>query len=177
MRFRFIQRARSGVLGGATAGLACLALAGTAGAHEANLQDRDDTRGPLDIESVRLTHKDGKLAYTIETYDRFTNRDLRHKIGSMRIFFFVGGGRMPDYELHVSADDRGQQIFANLGKAGAGPGVRPKPVRYSRPNPISIRFVFSERLIGSPASFRWRAETEYRGRRDEAPRNPAPHTL
>lgn len=172
-----IHRARYGAIGCATACLASLALAGTAGAHEANVQDRDDTRGPLDIESVSLEHRSGKLVYTLETYDPFTSRDIRHEVGSLGIFFFVGGGRMPDYELHVSADERGERVFANLGKAGAGPGTRPTPIRASRPNPISIRFVFSSRLIGSPGSFRWRAETEYRGRRDEAPRNPARHSL
>ena len=177
MRFRSVHRARSPALGCATAAFACLALAGTAGAHQVKLQDGDDTRGPLDIESVKLEHKDGKLVYTIETYDRFTNRDLRHEVGQMRIFFFVGAGRMPDYELFVTADDQGNRIFANLGKAGAGPDNPPRLIRHSRPDADSIRFVFSERLIGNPGSFRWRAETEDRGRRDEAPRKPARHRL
>ena len=157
--------------------LAGLALCGTAVGHEADLQDGDDVRGLLDIESVRLDHKRAELTFTLEAYGRFTRRDIRHRVGNIRIWFFVDGDRKPDYELLATADDRGERIFVNVGRAGAGPGTIPTLIRALRPNASSIRFVVPTRLIGRPQKFRWQAETEYHRSRDEAPRRPTAHTL
>jgi hypothetical protein len=156
--------------------VASLGSPAVASAHTQKVRDTDDTRSPLDLKSVTIDHRGGRLVCTIETHGAFTRRDFEHRRGSFRVWFFVDGDRRPEYELMAMASDTDGRIYANLGVARRH-GPYPTPVRATRPSAHKIRFSFSTRLIGSPRSFRWQGETENRGRRDFAPEARVEHVL
>ena len=155
-------------------GVATLLPTGLALADSTKVEDANDSRSPLDIKSVTAGHADGRLTYTIETYERFTRRDFEHRIGSFRIWFHLNSDRRPDYELYAITSENDGRIYANLGRAGPGTPTR---VRATRPSSRSIRFTFSPRLIRSPSSYRWQAESENRRRRDFTPSELVRHHL
>lgn len=168
IRLRFLPLALATAVTG-------LLFAGIALADTTEVEDANDTASPLDIRSVTAGHADGRLTYTIETYERFTRRHFEHKIGAFRIWFHTRSDRRPDYELYAITSENDGRIYANLGRARRG--ASPTRVRATRPSSRSIRFTFSRRLIGSPSSYRWQAESENRRRRDPAPSGLVRHDL
>lgn len=141
-------------------------------ADERRARDTDDTGGKLDIREATAGHSaDGRLRHVISTYEAWKPVDLKVTSGPPPGFCVDiwtlrrPSSGPPDYLVCANAARRGEDLQAWVSRVSrrAGRTGVTTPAAVSRPNSRSVILRFSQRQIGRPSRYYWRAESLYRG--------------
>jgi hypothetical protein len=144
-----------------------LAIAGSAWGDDVTVQDpqgdsfycgapTDPCPGDLDLKSATAGHRGSALLHTVEHYGQ-SPADTQIEIYTASTTV----GR-PDFYTWGT----GQQMFDSNGNSVGAVGV-------DRPNNETITYEFDPQIIGSPASYRWRAVNPGEGIGPNGPADPA----
>jgi hypothetical protein len=151
-----------------------MAVAVPAGtANERRLSDPNDTAGKLDIRTATAGHSaDGRLRHVITTWDAWQLTDLATPAGSppSGLCIDIWTLRRPstgpaDYLVCANAnrDGSGMQAWVSRVSRRSARTGQATAAAVSRPDARSVILRFSQRQIGHPSRYYWRAETLYHG--------------
>ena len=137
-----------------------------AGAHDTDLTDPNDTRGILDVRQVRLAHKPGPPAWTIETFAEWSTPKIWDR-GYLMVLLDTSGEAAAEYYLLVRS--AGASLLGSLWRAhhvGPDSYLRSVPVqRFSRRS-ATVQVRLSRLTFGAKRLFyRWRVQTFFTGER------------
>jgi hypothetical protein len=148
-------------------------------ANERRLSDPDDTAGKLDIRTTTAGHSaDGRLRHVITTWDAWEPADLTTPAGAAPAGVCVDlwtlrrpSAGPPDYLVCANRvrSGGGLQAWVSRVSRRAGRTGRTTAAVISRPDARSVILRFSQRQIGRPSRYYWRAETLYYGSDCPAP--------
>jgi hypothetical protein len=96
-----VPRSRSLIVLSTFAMLIALLVEAPAVANTIVRTDGNDTKGPLDLASVRVTHGSGGSVFRMTTRAPFTNKQVNGKQGFFEIDFDTNGDRNPNYFVVV----------------------------------------------------------------------------
>jgi hypothetical protein len=100
-----VPRSRSLVVLSTLAVLLALLVEAPAVANTIVRTDGNDTKGPLDLASARVTHATGASVFRVTTLARFSNKQVNGKRGFFEIDFDTNGDRNPNYFVVVLRRD------------------------------------------------------------------------
>jgi hypothetical protein len=166
-------RRRSASAFAAAAVLTVVVAVSGATANERRLNDPNDTAGKLDIRIATAGHSaDGRLRHVITTWDAWGMPDLAAPAGSPPSGFCVDiwttrrpSAGPPDYLVcaNPARDDSKLQAWVSRVSRRPGRTGQATEAAVSRPDGRTLILRFSQRQIGRPSRYYWRAETLYHG--------------
>lgn len=137
-------------------------MAVTAGAHDTDLLDPNDSRSRLDVRQVRLAHQPGPPTWTVVTFGGWRTAEMWDR-GYIMVFLDTEQG--PGAEYYLLIRSTGSRLKGSLWRARAvGPDSHRGPVpvkRFSRLS-ASVQVGLSRLVFGESRSFyRWWVQTLY----------------
>jgi hypothetical protein len=152
---------RTRVLASCLAAITAVAvLTLVAGAHDADLNDPNDTAGKLDVAQVRVAHEPGPPRWSVITFAEWTNLQMWDR-GYVMIFLDTRGNAAAEYYLLVRS--AGPTLEGTLWQLRSrGPDSYLGTVPVGRPTTRSVVVqVGLRRLAFGPTRrfYRWRVQT------------------
>jgi hypothetical protein len=144
-----LPRSRTVIVVSTVAVLVSLLVEAPAAANKILRKDGNDTKGPLDLASVRVSHAGGANVFRVTTIAPFTNKQVNGKLGFFEIDLDTNGDKNPNYFVVVvrrSGKMRGWLFKGNgdliTRKLGA-----------ARLSPRSVRVTLPLAKVGDPKSY------------------------
>lgn len=132
--------------------------------------DPDDTRGPLDVASLRHGHNDSGLWHSVTMQGRWSSQALRGQ-GSYLYIWFSTDDEDTYAERRIWIDFHKGRLKAGLERYDEfsdGAGVSPiRRLRITRPSKRTVKVFFDRQDIGS-GNYSWSAFSSYRQADSEA---------
>lgn len=151
----------------ATATAVVLAL--VASAHDTDLSDRNDTRGKLDIETVRLVHDDRPPAWTVVTFARWGIHEMWDQ-GYLEVLLDTRRDERPEYYVLVRADEWALEGTLWRNRVGPDANLGTVPVTRRSQRSVSVQVGLWRLEFGELRGYyRWRVHTMFTG--DVCPRS------
>ena len=151
--------------------LAGLILLGGSAAYSNDMRvgDPDDTRGRLDIRSVRHGHtKGGNLKHRVSTYTEWHAKALAAGRHTSIDLWFSTDNEDRYAEFRATVDRIDGKLQACLGSYSEGSdfaSVGPcEPIYLRRPNNRSVVVIFPPSMIGDPDRYSWSGYTYYKNK-------------
>jgi hypothetical protein len=136
-----------------------LATAMAASWRRTDIDDPNDTRGVLDVQTVRFWHPRGEPPeWTVLTFSRWKVRPLWDH-GYVHVFFDTIGGEPPEYRVLIRST--GRALLASLWQIAKKPGkldrfVRDLPVYRKSHDGVSVRVPLKSMTFGPQRiSYNW----------------------
>lgn len=141
----------------------------TLAAPATTVEDRNDTRGVLDVETVRFTHPKGQPPkWQIVTFDGWRAATLWDR-GYLYVLIDTLGGEPAEYAAQVRSDGRRMRgVLYRLGKGERGRDVAIAALDVGRANrsSVSVRVLLKRMRFGEKRTYyRWWVVTTLSGDR------------
>jgi hypothetical protein len=143
--------------------LAIVALAAmVAGAHHSDVADPNDTKGTLDVQTVKLDHGKGHPPeWTVLTFSKWAARALWDR-GFVFVFLDTEGKEAPEYYALIRSD--GSSMLGDLRRVKTDKLIAALSVRRKTPNGVSVRVPLKKMKFGRWRWFyRWYVQTAFVG--------------
>jgi hypothetical protein len=111
--------------------------------------DGNDTKGPLDLASTRVTHGTAASVFRVTTLARFTNKQINGKQGFFEIDFDTNGDRNPNYFVVVLRRDGKMRGWLFKGNGD----LITRKLAAARLSARSVRVTVPLSRIGNPQSY------------------------
>jgi hypothetical protein len=156
-----------------------VAVIAVAGAN--TVQDRNDTRGVLDVKTVRWSHRDGEPpTWKLVTFDGWSARKIWDR-GYLYVLVDTVGGEPADHAAQIRSD--GRRLYGVLYRLGKGENdrdvvVSALTVRKPGAGAVTVRIPLKRMSFGPARTYyRWWTVTTLSGEKcpsvcvDRAPNN------